>query len=112
MRKLKSNSGESILEALVTTVIVTLCVAFLVTAVVTAGKINKKYETQNVDLKYGGTQDAAYSILITYQDGENTSQWYSYRKVTLPEGETDNSLLELYVTDNGYVYYKKAVSGS
>ena len=88
MKKLLNNKGESIIEVLVSLLIVALCILMLQGSIVTAAKINKK------------TQD---DITPFYIDG-STSE---FDNVTITRGTSSYSQsVKGYKTSGGYYYYE------
>ena len=88
MKKLLNNKGESIIEVLVSLLIVALCILMLQGSIVTAAKINKK------------TQD---DITPFYIDG-STSEFDS---VTITRDTSSYSQsVKGYKTSGGYYYYE------
>lgn len=88
MKKLLNNKGESIIEVLVSLLIVALCILMLQGSIVTAAKINKK------------TQD---DITPFYIDG-STSE---FDNVTITRGTSSYSqCVKGYKTSGGYYYYE------
>ena len=87
--KLRSNSGESIVETLVTMIILSLAVVMLSGAVVTSARVNQRAE--NADTAFISSQNRPVSHMI------------SISKVT---GEGANLNVNLYQTENGYIYYE------
>lgn len=54
MKKLKSNSGETLIEALAALLVVAITISFLSIAVTTAAKLNKKVRENTGAFKYDG----------------------------------------------------------
>ena len=81
MRKLRSRRGETLVETLVSLLIVVLVMAFLATSIVAATRAN-------VAVRYDGISEPAS---LTVSSGRGTSSF------TVP--------VEKYTTENGYCYY-------
>ncbi len=88
MKKIKNRRGETLIESLVSILIVALVFAFFATAAVTAGRINAK--TRNTDVSFHYDESAAP------QDG--------VVKLTGRSGTVSQSSIALY-ENNGYYYY-------
>ena len=84
--KLRSNSGESIVETLVTMIILSLAVVMLSGAVVTSARVN-----QSADTAFISSQNRPVSHMISISKGT---------------GEGANLNVNLYQTENGYIYYE------
>ena len=84
MRKLRSRRGETLVETLVSLLIVVLVMAFLATSIVAATRVNAKMR----DVRYDGISEPAS---LTVSSGRGTSSF------TVP--------VEKYTTENGYCYY-------
>ncbi len=88
MKKLLNNKGESIIEVLVSLLIVALCILMLQGSIVTAAKINKK------------TQNDITPFII---DGSSSA----FNNVTITRGtSTYSQSVNGYKTDGGYYYYE------
>lgn len=87
--KLRSNSGESIVETLVTMIILSLAVVMLSGAVVTSARVNQRVE--NADTAFISSQNRPVSHMISISKGT---------------GEGANLNVNLYQTENGYIYYE------
>lgn len=92
-RKIKSKSGESIAETLVTMIILSLAVLMLAGAVVTSARVNKQADNT----------DTAFSV----KDGVTKTSG----TVTITDGSQDGTdstttiSVEFYTTSNEYQYY-------
>ena len=82
MRKLRSRRGETLVETLVSLLIVVLVMAFLATSIVAATRVNAKMRDAD-----GISEPAS----LTVSSGRGTSSF------TVP--------VEKYTTENGYCYY-------
>ena len=93
MKKLKSEKGETLVETLISSIIVVISVAFMVTSVTVASKINAR------------VKDAVGSrISFTYDDAKEEGPG---SMTTVPE-ILDNSTVTVKIYEsNGYYYYIK-----
>ena len=87
MRKLRSRRGETLVETLVSLLIVVLVMAFLATSIVAATRVNAKMRDADVAVRDGISEPAS----LTVSSGRGTSSF------TVP--------VEKYTTENGYCYY-------
>ena len=93
MKKLKSDKGETLVETLVSIIIVFISVAFMVTSVTVASKINARVK-----------EAVGSQISFTYEDAEETG---TGSMTTVPE-ILDNSTVSVKIYEsNGYYYYIK-----
>lgn len=65
MKKLLNNKGESIIEVLVSLLIVALCILMLQGSIVTAAKINKETQDDITPFVIDGSSEVFDSITIT-----------------------------------------------
>ena len=104
-KKLHENSGETIVEALVSLIIAVISIAMLVTSVTAASKINEKSKARTSE-----QLSFEYVELAADKEGATINQ---NATVKIDFGTTDSSLTEnnvgvtAYTTKNGYVYYRK-----
>ena len=92
-KKLKSRSGESIAETLVTMIILSLAVLMLAGAVVTSARVNK--QADNTDTAFSTEDVTTTSGTVTITDSS--------------QGGTDATIsikTNLYTTQNKYQYYE------
>lgn len=61
MKKLRSRRGETLVETLVSLLIVVLVMAFLATSIVAATRVNAKMRDADVAVRYDGTSEPASS---------------------------------------------------
>lgn len=87
-KKLKKNSGETIVETLISVLVVAIAIVMISNAVITAGKIN----------------DVAKSEIVPFIE-DTTGQSCS---VTVKRSETNTSSMNMtcYETSGGYYYYE------
>ena len=90
LKKIRSRSGETLMETLVSVVIIALVIVFLASAGLAATKINAKVREQNNSFSYG--EEGAASETLT---------------LSVP-GERDRMTGVTRYEDNGYYYYEKA----
>lgn len=74
MRKLRSSSGETLIETLVATVLILLTFVFLTTSVITASKINKKVESEDVSFTYNRQEKVHKILKIDYKDAKGAQE--------------------------------------
>ena len=88
MKKLRSSTGETLVEVLVSIIILALCFVMLQTSIVTSAKINarSKENVKTVHLEDAGETDGKVIIL------EGRNQKDTGKKV--------------YKTESGYYYYE------
>lgn len=104
-KKLHENSGETIVEALVSLIIAVISIAMLVTSVTAASKINEKSKARTSE-----QLSFEYVELAADKEGATINQ---NATVKIDFGTTDSSLTEnnvgvtAYTTKNGYIYYRK-----
>ena len=91
MKKLHNQNGESLVEVLVSILILALTFVFLTTAVITAAKINRK------------VQDTDTSFLYSTGAG-------SAGTIQFPGG--NSATVTVFTTVNGYQYYEAGGAGS
>lgn len=91
MKKLRSRRGETLVETLVSLLIVVLCLSFLATAVVTAARINASVRDTDVSVQYGGTS-TRQTLTVTPKGAYTGDAGFTAE-------------VQLYTTDNGYRYY-------
>jgi len=86
-QKLRSLAGETLVESLVSMLVITMVFAFLVTAIVTAAKINNSVKAEDVSIDLTQAKSAGsvkvsigdYSEnrqLYVLQDGDETRYYY------------------------------------
>ena len=93
MNKLRTNRGETLVETLISILIVVISVAFLVTSVTAASRINAK------------VKDAVSSKMsFTYEDAKPLGQ--GSMSVSGLLDATDEIKVDIYES-NGYYYYIK-----
>ena len=89
MKKLRSNRGETLLESLVSMVIISLVAVFLASSIVAAAKVNAAADNSDYSFHTGTAADENYTVSIL-QNGTKIA----------------GSTVTRYETDNGYVYYE------
>ena len=92
MKKIKQNSGETLIETLVSMLIAVLCMGLLCSSVMAATNINKK--TRELDDKYASDLQRA--------EGYMSEDGYDYKKketVTLYGGAEEDSLFASYTLE-------------
>ncbi len=92
MKKLRSRRGETLVETLVSLLIVVLCLSFLATAIVTAARINAGARDTDVSVRYGSGTSAPQTVAVTPRG--------------IYAGDAGfTETVTLHTTDNGYRYY-------
>ncbi len=86
-KRIKSNRGETLVESLVSLLVVSLTIAFLSVAVSTAAKLNTKL--RNIDVSFRYTSEPGKTARVTV-NGTNISE--ASKQITIYES-------------NGYLYY-------
>lgn len=101
MNKIKSSKGETLAETLFGMLIVSLCFIILAGGIVSAAKINKAAEDQNV--KFDTTlkqEESGFSVKVNYHSSEKAfSDVQCYRTGKMVDGAPDYN--------DGYYYYEK-----
>lgn len=94
MGKLKDQKGETLVETLVSILIITLTIAFLTTAAITAARINDKVRDTDVSFQYSKAEPGEQQTLTLRGDGL-----------------TGTAQVQLY-EENGFLYYTAAQEGT
>lgn len=68
MKRILNNKGESIAEALVSVLIISLVFVFVANAVMTSAEINSKIETKDNVFKNGTDASGSVTVTITSSD--------------------------------------------
>ena len=95
MKKILNNHGESLIEVLVSLLIVALCILMLQGSIVTAAKINNKTRTNIEPFVVGDSEP------VVKQFGFKLTDYYGN---TVISGKID---VNYYETKGGYYYYEK-----
>ncbi len=90
MKKLKSTRGETLVETLVSLLIIVLTFAFLTTSAITAAKINAKVRQRDVSFRYSDAQEQGEATLTLRGSGNDSL--------------SGTAKVQLY-EENGYLYY-------
>lgn len=105
-RKIRSRlaveTGETLVETLVSVVIVSVVVLMLATAVVTAARVNTAIKAEDTAFNVANASSKGVDVTLTVRpEGSATA-------VTVPQAGDDgsNGGVKGYCTDNGYVYYE------
>ena len=91
MKKLTNHSGETLVETLVSLIIITLVFIFLASSIVASAKVNASADQSQTTFKTGSPADTAYKVTILC-GGEPITQ----------------NTATLYETENGYYYYESS----
>ena len=93
--KIRSTSGETIAETLVTMIILSLAVLMLAGAVVTSARVNKKADNTDTAFTAATTPSATKNVVITYKPKTGTE---TQKQIEVPTS--------FYETENDYQYYE------
>ena len=93
-KKLENQKGETLVETLVSILIITLTIAFLTTASLTAARINDKVRDTDVSFRYSKATPSKQQTLTLRGDGL-----------------TGTAQVQLY-EENGFLYYTAAQEGT
>ena len=84
MKKILNNHGESLIEVLVSLLIVALCILMLQGSIITAAKVNKKNNEHIEPFLTAESEDTGKNVMI---DGNDSG-------------------VKIYKTKGGYYYYE------
>ena len=90
-KKLLSDAGETLVETLVTMIILSLAVLMLTGAIVTSARVNFKADNTSTAFSTENQSDSEEKITITESGSAGNS-------ITMP--------VEVHMTENGYTYYE------
>ena len=90
MKKLLQKRGETLVESLVSILLVTFIMLFFSTAIVAAARINRQLRDTDISYKSDRDRTASAGMLTVEADNQVT--------VTSP--------ISVYQSENGYVYYR------
>ena len=119
MRKLRGNSGETIVEALVSLIIAVISIALLVTSITAASKINEKSKartSEQLSFEYveladstTGTTGSSETSGTSGTESAKPTQESGTVKIEFADTSLNESGVQVtvYTTKNGYVYYRK-----
>lgn len=96
-KKLASIDGETLVETLVSTLIIAAVMLMLCTAIVSAAKVNASIQNDKTVFTTEGTTEISEGFSLTINQGSSPSP--------VPAGS-----YKAYKTENGYVYYEPASS--
>lgn len=102
-KKLKSRSGETIAETLVTMIILALAVMMIAGAVVTAARVNKSADNTDTSFRTGtevNTGTNSPKIVISEENGTGTATGTSRIEIPVTVYQSKNS------SEKSYIYYK------
>lgn len=94
-KKLENQKGETLVETLVSILIITLTIAFLTTAAITAARINDKVRDTDVSFRYSEATPGEQQQTLTLRG----------------DGLTGTAQVQLY-KENGFLYYTAAQEGT
>lgn len=92
MRKLRTQTGETLVETMVALLIALLCLSFLALSLITAGRVNAGVREKDTAVRYDDVS-AGEAAQVTISTGRGTGGT-SYQVPVIK-----------HVTDNGYCYY-------
>lgn len=95
MKKILNNHGESLIEVLVSLLIVALCILMLQGSIVTAAKINNKTKSHIEPFLKNGTK-VGDELDITLTDNNGN----------IIDGISGKVSAEIYQSEGGYYYYE------
>ena len=95
MKKILNNHGESLIEVLVSLLIVALCILMLQGSIVTAAKINNKTKSHIEPFLKGGTIIGDKLDISLTDDNGN-----------IIDGISGKVSVEIYQSEGGYYYYE------
>lgn len=94
MQKLKGQSGETIIEALVSMLIAVICISMLATSMLAAARINEKVRrklTEELSFQYSKPDQQTGAVQLTFTDASTESK------------QVD---ITLYKSKNNYYWYR------
>jgi len=95
MKKILNNHGESLIEVLVSLLIVALCILMLQGSIVTAAKINNKTKSHIEPFKTDGSE-VGNKLEITLTDNNGN----------IIDGISGKVNTNIYQSEGGYYYYE------
>lgn len=94
-KKLENQKGETLVETLVSILTISLTIAFLTTASLTAARINDKVRDTDVSFRYSEAKPGEQQTLSLRGDGL-----------------TGTARVQLFYEENGFLYYTAAQEGT
>ena len=100
MQKLKEQSGETIIETLVSMLIAVICISMLATSMLAAARINEKVRrklTEGLSFQYSDPAQQTGVVQLTFTDASAESK------------QVD---ITLYQSENDYYWYRSERRGA
>lgn len=100
MQKLKEQSGETIIETLVSMLIAVICISMLATSMLAAARINEKVRrklTEELSFQYSDPAQQTGVVQLTFTDASAESK------------QVD---ITLYQSENDYYWYRSERRGA
>ena len=100
MQKLKEQSGETIIETLVSMLIAVICISMLATSMLAAARINEKVRrklTEELSFQYSDSAQQTGVVQLTFTDASAESK------------QVD---ITLYQSENDYYWYRSERRGA
>lgn len=100
MQKLKGQSGETIIETLVSMLIAVICISMLATSMLAAARINEKVRrklTEELSFQYSDPAQQTGVVQLTFTDASAESK------------QVD---ITLYQSENDYYWYRSERRGA
>lgn len=88
MKKLQSQSGETLVESLCAILVITLVFVFLCGAIISAARSNKQVADSNQSFTYTYQDEKGTRPNITVSDGINTETYPVHSYTVTPEEQT------------------------
>lgn len=102
MQKLKGQSGETIIETLVSMLIAVICISMLATSMLAAARINEKVRrklTEELSFRYSEPDQQTGAVQLTFTDASAESK----------QVKVD---ITLYKSKNDYYWYRSERRGA
>ena len=101
MQKLKEQSGETIIETLVSMLIAVICISMLATSMLAAARINEKVRRK-------------LTAELSFQYSEPAVQQTGFVQLTFTEASAESKRVDitLYQSENDYYWYRSERRGA
>ena len=102
MQKLKGQSGETIIETLVSMLIAVICISMLATSMLAAARINEKVRrklTEELSFRYSDPAQQTGVVQLTFTEAEASA-------------ESKQVDITLYKSKNDYYWYRSERRGA
>lgn len=90
MKKLKSQSGETLVESLCAILVITLVFVFLCGAIISAARSNKQVADSNQSFTYTYQDGKGSQFHITVSDGTSTETYPVHGYTVIPESQSQD----------------------